>query len=172
MAAASAEAIRPTSASARASAASTSSRAASQAGSARAVRTGPRPSRPSKRPRGASGSRADGSDPCPAASPSARASDVEEDRLTFSLQTDVEPVAVAGPRGQECRTLGPVEAAEDRILAVAGIVGEVEARDQSLEQPAGEDHHVEMGCLLAAFGRRDATRSEGEDGVAALVVGG
>src|SRR5574337_1494882 len=128
MAAASAAVISPTCASARARPASTSSRAASQAGSATAVRTGPRASRPSKRPRGASDPEADATDPGPADPSWDRASDVEEDRLTLSLQADVEAVPISGPLGQECRTLGRIdEAAKDRILAVAGIVGEVEA---------------------------------------------
>src|SRR3954452_5280691 len=100
-------------------------------------------------------------------------SDREEGRLMGPLEVDVELVAVGAGLGDEGRACVLVEARQHRIGGVGlSLVGEVHARDDLVQQPAGEDVEVDVGRLRGlAGGARDRPRLEGEDGPAPLVVG-
>ena len=65
-----------------------------------------------------------------------------------TLEVDVELVAVGAALGDERRARLLVEAREHRIGGVGlRLVGEVQARDDLVQQPAGEDGEVDVGRL-------------------------
>ena len=65
-----------------------------------------------------------------------------------TLQVDVELVAVGAAPGDERRARVLVEAREDRIGGVGlRLVGEVQAGDDLVQQPAREDVEVDVGRL-------------------------
>src|SRR5262249_55978364 len=120
----------PMSAAAAASAASTSRRAASQAPSVTSSAAPPRARTAPNRP---------GSDP-------------EEDGLIRPLESDVESVAVVGALRDECRAGGVVgQGTQCPVLRVGlRVVGEVDAGDDAVQQPAREHRHVDVRRLHAA----------------------
>src|SRR3954465_3549970 len=84
-----------------------------------------------------------------------RPSRLEEDRLVLALQADVERVGtVAGAvRNQGlARLLGHER--QDRVAGVAGLVLEIDAREQAPQDATGEDADVNVRRLHGAIGAR------------------
>ena len=78
------------------------------------------------------------------------------------LEVDVELVAAVDGTGDEGRSRLLVEAREHRIGGVGlPLVGEVQARDDLVQEPAGEDGEVDVGGLrrLVVAGRRAPARA-------------
>ena len=72
-----------------------------------------------------------------------------------TLEVDVELVAVGAGLGDERRARVLVEAREDGIGGVGlPLVGEVQAGDDLVQQPAGEDVEVDVGRLRGLVGGR------------------
>ena len=131
----------PARAAARASAASTSSRARNQASSETAAAAPPRAKVPSKSPRHAR-------------VPDHRSSSYREEHgLALALQVDVEPVAVVGRRRRSACARGLVgQRPQDDVLGVGlGLVGEVDAGDDAVEDAAREHRDVDVRRLQAAL---------------------
>ena len=72
-----------------------------------------------------------------------------------TLEVDVELVAVVAALGHERRPRLLVEAGEHRIGGVGlALVGEVQARDDLVQQPAGEDRRGRRGAPACVVGAR------------------
>src|SRR5829696_7249299 len=66
-------------------------------------------------------------------------SEGEEDGLTFPLQVDVEAIAAVLGGGDQRGSPLRLEAGHQRVAGVeVGLVGEVDARGDAVQQPAGE----------------------------------
>src|SRR5713226_4942834 len=79
---------------------------------------------------------------------SARMSEGKEDCLGIALEVDVEMQQVAvGPRDQCVATtrIDEIQAAVASVRVL--LIREVHARRQMAQQAAGEDHHIQEGCL-------------------------
>ena len=85
----------------------------------------------------------------------------EEDRLAVALEVDVEPVAVVGGRGDQRLPRGVVgQRPQDGVLGVGvGLVGEVDPRDDPVEDAPREDRDVDVRRLQAAVAVRQPARA-------------
>src|SRR5919199_4001797 len=80
--------------------------------------------------------------------PAKRPSEAEEDGFTGALEPKVEGVATVDGSGDERGPAGRVQAAQDGVGGVGRfLVAEIDAGDEAVEQPPGEDGHVEVGRL-------------------------
>src|ERR687893_2724616 len=96
-------------------------------------------------------------------------SEGEEDGLIGSLQVDVEAVAAVHGLSEQRGALRLREPGQDGVGGVGlRLVGEVDAGDDPVEQPAREHGDVDVRGLLAV----DAARLDRGDLPAAVVVGG
>ena len=87
---------------------------------------------------------------------------LEEHRLVLALEADVEDVAADARRRAVARATSVVAAIgrhqrQDRVAGVGRLVGEIDAREQPLEQAAREDADVDVRRLQ----RRRRVRAPG-----------
>ena len=101
-------------------------------------------------------------------------SGVEEHRLVGALQADVEAVEAGlgriGLGHQRVAAVGRHQR-QDRVGGVGRIAGEVDAREQPLQQAAREDADIDVRRLQRAAGTRHLARLDGGEGEAAVLVG-
>ena len=88
-----------------------------------------------------------------------------------SLERDrVRVVPLAAARRDQRRPAVRRDLGQDRIIAVRGLVLEVDARDEARQQPAGEESDQKMRRLRSVVGSGHRPRLDGLQGEAARVV--
>src|SRR6185437_14966492 len=105
-------------------------------------------------------------------------SDIEEDGLAVALQDDVEAIdaraLLASLRQSQKRApRGAVlDGAQHGIAVVGGAaIGEIEPRDEMLQETAGEYRHVDMRRLQRVAAARHRARAQRLEAIASFRIG-